>query len=546
MPVRCAGQPISDIVIRNEPPAISGISRRSRTVARALLSMHFTTRPEVIRRLVVFERGQSCNELRRAESERILRAQPYLAEASIIAYDDGNGGVKLEVLTVDELSTIIDVGATASSPYLERLRLGSSNLGGEALLIEGLWQHSDGPYRDAYGGRFVDYQFAGEPYLLSLSGIRRALGYEYTGIASHTFLTDLQRVAWRTAVGRRAEYMRFLRPEAEGPSSYIERRFLDVGGIVRLGEPGRLSLFGASFTQERDDPENAYVLVTRRGMFADSSQLRRQYKDYRSARLNALWGVRNIRFMRVTGFDALAATQDVRIGFQLGTLFGRSLAVLGSKNDDIFVSADVYGGLGSPQTFAALQVQGEGRQSYDDNSWDGILGSGRAAFYQRATPRQTLVADAEWSAGWRQRVPFQLTFGDSRGGIRGFWRSQSGGARRVVTRLEDRWYVGRYRAVADVGLSPFFDAGRLWAGDSPFGVDTRVNYGAGIALLASVPPRSKRLYRVEFGYPITKDPHARWQVRISSSDLTRVFWDEPGDVRRSRESTVPASIFNWP
>jgi hypothetical protein len=136
--VRCAGQPISDIVVRNEPPAISGISRRSRTLARALLSMHFTTRPEVIRRLVVIESGQPCNELRRAESERILRAQPYLAEASIIAYDDGNGGVKLEILTVDELSTIIDVGATASSPYVKRLRFGSSNVGGEAMLIEGL------------------------------------------------------------------------------------------------------------------------------------------------------------------------------------------------------------------------------------------------------------------------------------------------------------------------------------------------------------------------------------------------------------------------
>jgi hypothetical protein len=33
---------------------------------------------------------------------------------------------------------------------------------------------------------------------------------------------------------------------------------------------------------------------------------------------------------------------------------------------------------------------------------------------------------------------------------------------------------------------------------------------------------------------------------MSVADLTRVFWDEPSDVRRSRESTVPSSIFNWP
>ena len=58
--------------------------------------------------------------------------------------------------------------------------------------------------------------------------------------------------------------------------------------------------------------------------------------------------------------------------------------------------------------------------------------------------------------------------------------------------------------------------------------------------------RSKRLFRLELGYPLSNDPHAKFEIRISVADLTRVFWDEPADVRRSRESTVPSSIFNWP
>jgi hypothetical protein len=162
------------------------------------------------------------------------------------------------------------------------------------------------------------------------------------------------------------------------------------------------------------------------------------------------------------------------------------------------------------------------------------------------TAAHTLVVDGEWSGGWRQRLPFQLTLGDQRGGVRGYGRSQSAGAQRAVVRLEDRWYVTRIRALADVGVAPFFDAGRLWAGDAAFGVNTPVRMGAGISLLAAVPPRSKRLFRLEIGYPLSKDPHARLEIRISATDLTRVFWDEPGDVRRSRESTVPGSIFNWP
>ena len=116
----------------------------------------------------------------------------------------------------------------------------------------------------------------------------------------------------------------------------------------------------------------------------------------------------------------------------------------------------------------------------------------------------------------------------------------------MVGRIEDRWYVARVKSLADVGLAPFFDAGRLWAGDAAFGVNTPVRLGTGVSLLVAVPPRSKRLFRLELGYPLSNDPHAKFEIRISVADLTRVFWDEPSDVRRSRESTVPSSIFNWP
>jgi len=162
------------------------------------------------------------------------------------------------------------------------------------------------------------------------------------------------------------------------------------------------------------------------------------------------------------------------------------------------------------------------------------------------TLRHTVVMDGEWSGGWRQRLPFQLTLGDERGGVRGYRDSQTGGGQRVVARIEDRWYIGRVKALADVGLAPFFDAGRLWAGDAAFGVNTPVRLGTGVSLLVAVPPRSKRLFRLELGYPLSNDPHAKLEIRVSVADLTRVFWDEPSDVRRSRESTVPSSIFNWP
>lgn len=546
-PVRCDGQTVRDILIRTNPPALGDISKRSQTAARVLLAMHVTTNPEVVRRFVIQQVGRPCRELLRAESERILRAQPFLAEASVTAYGVEGGDVVLEVVTVDELSMLVDVGPTLSAPYVTRLRVGNGNLGGEGVAVLAGWRHADGPYRDDWSMSFADYQLGGRPYELLVDGRRRPLGGDWTTLAAHPFLTDLQRIAWRGATGARKEYVPLLRREVDAPSRLVSRAFTDVGGIVRIGEPGRLSLFGASFTREYGHVEDAYRRVTKSGVYADSAAAPR-YPTYRSGRANVLWGVRNIRFVRVTGFDALAATQDVRIGFQLGTLAGRSLAVLGSKNDDIFLSADLYGGVGNATTLLALQLQGEGRQDYDapGSAWDGILGSGRLAFYSRMTVRQTLVASGEWSGGWRQRLPFQVTLADHDGGVRGFGGARAGGAQRAVLRLEDRWYLGRVRRLADIGVAPFVDNGRLWSGDAPFGENTKVKTGVGLSFLAAVPPRSKRLFRLEIAYPVTPEPHTRLEVRLSSTDLTRHFWQDPADVRRSRESTVPASIFNWP
>jgi hypothetical protein len=85
------------------------------------------------------------------------------------------------------------------------------------------------------------------------------------------------------------------------------------------------------------------------------------------------------------------------------------------------------------------------------------------------------------------------------------------------------------------------------AGDAPFGDTTRApRFGAGLGLLAAIPPRSKRLYRLDLAFPLSPDPHAKWEVRVSSNDATRAFLREPGDVRRSRSRSVSAGVFNWP
>jgi hypothetical protein len=278
----------------------------------------------------------------------------------------------------------------------------------------------------------------------------------------------------------------------------------------------------------------------------DSLQVLREYGQTHSARINGIWGVRNISFMPVEGFDALTGVQDVGVGFQAGALFGRSLSVLGSRDDDIFVAADLYAGGGTARSFVTVEAKGEGRQDYDTDAWDSILGSARMAWYFHAAPGQTLITSVEWAGGWRTRTPFQLLLGHREGGVRGYGRSDVVGARRAVSRLESRWALGRYKESGEYGLALFTDAGRTWAGDVPFGVDSPLKVGVGLGILAALPPGSQRLWRLDVAYPVSADPHAKLELRLTSSNRARFGWREPADVERSRGRTVPLGLFEWP
>jgi hypothetical protein len=535
---RCNGEIISDVSIVTRPPTEGLGTRWWEAPLRFATDLHVTTEPGVIRRFLIVKEGRPCIERERAESARILRAQHFLANASITAIPDTSGTVSLIVETRDELTPV--VGGSTSGARLTSLKLGEGNLLGSATSVVGEWR--DGRVRDEYAFRGVDHQFLGRHYVFAVWLARRDQGMgEWTTDLSHPFFTDQQRFAWRASAGSNRELFEFQRNDTTPVPFAFERRFVDVGAVVRIGIPGRLSLFGVSFSQEEDTP---FLPPTPADDVPYDSLLAR-HAPRRNARVNALWGLRNLRFMQVERFEGLTATQDIRLGFQLGTLIGRSLSVLNTTDDDYLVAADLYGGIGGERGMVTLSARGEGRQNYDTNQWDGILGSARVAAIRRVSDRHTLTASLDWSGGWRQRIPFQLTLGSRVGGMRGLRHSREAGARRAVARVEHRWYVAQLQGLADVGLAFFGDAGRVWKGDAPFGIDSPLRYSAGVSLLAAVPPRSKRTWRLDLVTPVGGGLDTRWEVRVTHSVAGR-DWREPGDASRSRERSVPASVFNWP
>ncbi len=543
----CDGRVIREIIVAPQPPFVTGMLQRFQWLTRTINDLHTTTEPEVVRRLLLLKEGEVCSELQRAESERLLLAQPYLANARVLVFPDDSAGARVLVETVDEVTITGGLALSTSAPYLHGVRLGEDNVLGKGISAEVRWR--DGrEMRDEIGIRVTDYQFMHSPVILDVEALRRPLGSLWNAGITLPFLTDLQRFAWEVSGGFDQGYTRLVQgPELSVLSLGSQRQYGSVGAVVRVGEPGRLSLFGAAVSSERAttdafpiliDGSHVSTLVDPRFMDA--------YPNTGSARANALWGVRNISFERVTGFDAMSGAQDMAEGFQLGVLAGRSLVLLGAREDDMFFSGDLYAGGGNDRSFITVTARAEGRQSLDTRAWDGIIGYGHARLYSRVHDRHTVRADVAWSGGWRARVPFQLTLGDKVGGMRGFRRSDYGGASRLVGRLEDRFELGQVQESFEMGVAAFVDVGRLWAGDVPYGVDVPWQASVGVSLLGAYPVGSQRLLRLDLAVPVTRSGDGGFEVRLSSVGSVRRRTVEPDDVERSRERALRPDVFSWP
>lgn len=543
--VACAGQRIDSIVVDARAPTVTRLQRVP-LIGNAVREAHVVTRERVIQNFLELQPGDRCTELRRAESERILRAQPFLADASVDAVPNDRGGVDLRVQTIDEASVILSVSPAGGSPAIRGARLGSSNLGGLGVHASAGWRFQR-HFNDRLELRLTDYQFMGLPYVLSLLTYRDPLSRDDRAEIMWPFRTDLQRFAWRAMIGESRTHALFTERDSGKLALEYRREQGEVGGLARVGPPGALSIVGVSLTTERTTPDSIRR-VTDLGLFGDTAVgFSGRFNGSHASRVNMLLGVRGIRFMRVRGLDALRGTHDVPMGIQLGGLVGRGVELFGASSNDLLVAGEVYVGLGNPRQTYRLQGQSEARRTVGERQWDGMVTSGRIARHSRVSDRHSRALAVEWSAAHRVRVPHSLTLEAPDGGLRGYRGATSVGARRLIGRLDESVYVGSPFDFGDLGLAAFADAGRLWAGDLPYGGTTELRGSVGASMLLAIPMRSTRTWRLEYAVPLNRVPGAsRWEIRLTHRDLTSFFWREPADVAAARARAVPVSVYNWP
>lgn len=540
----CEGLPISAVEVEANRPVFRGMLDWWRKAARAMGLHHETTARGLIRRFVTLEPGHRCTEFRRAESERILRSQPFLADASVTTRQLGDS-VHVSVATVDEVPLV--AGGRARGTSLQALTIGTMNLLGAGLHLEGRWENGRAR-RQGFGGRVGHPQLFGRPYSVVLDGMRLPLGEYYSAAVSHPFHTDLQRIAWHLGYYVAKDFSALRRPDRSQLVQPVDRAMWNAGGVVRVGPPRRLGLIGAMVLGERVAPRHEFAIVDSLGRLfptEDTAGVRR-YGLYDATNVAGVLGLRALTFTRMRGLDALEAEQDVATGTQVGVILGIR-PFFENAMQTAFGAVDAYAGGRTRRTFLGARIEVESRLDLDRGDWNHLVASGRGAWYFQPRPRWVSELSIEGTAAWRTILPFQLELGDRRGGLRGYARSLEAGGQRLLTRFEQRVDLARYQKTrAAIGAAAFTDAGRMWGGDVPFGVTSPVRVSAGVAILAAYPARSQRTMRAELALPFDRTLGAGPELRFVVRQPARGFWFEPPRIRWARLSAIPEQIFSWP
>ncbi len=560
----CPTGPITSIFVDNHSifdTSDPDLDARFQWAYRLANRLHFRTDEGVVRRELLFDIGDCYDPDLANESERLLRAMPFLSRVDIYGLRQPDGGYHVVVDTQDEWSTQVGARMTFASGFdLRGADIRESDLFGQGQTAR--LYYSEGRIAREYGAEFFTPQLGRTRWDLTLGLGRTRAGGALRADLVYPFVGDVGRWSGEQRLERRDDYFDYVRESAGDIHSHVllpvRRESFDLAAMVRIGSPGNLTLIGAGFSfldvgypggfgamRIENEGEDGVVAPVDSAAAAPAWNAATPIQDVHAL---ILLGQRNIWWVKRRGLDSPRGVEDVRLGAQAQLGLGRSLGM--RREDDLTTSLALYTGLETGPVLSILRLRADARRNLAASGgapeWDDLFAEAELLSYWKpgGSTHQTLFFRAAGTGGWNTRAPFQLTLGGLQS-LRGYDPFRFPGGRRIGATVEDRIYFGWPSPdFLDVGATVFVDAGRIWAGDAPFGVDSGTRASAGFGLRGTFPAGGRTTYRVDLAFPIDRTEWRTPRLLVSVGEvigLSAPFGDR--QILRSRPNGLFSDIF---
>jgi hemolysin activation/secretion protein len=501
----------------DEPPQIRQIRIESENVfedaetsvlARLADAIHGVTRPEVIRRELLFSEGESLDPEKLAETERNLRALDLFRSVKIRVEPVALNLVDVVVHTRDGWTTQLS-GSLGRSGGGNKFRaeIQENNLlgFGKSMSVS----FSSNPDRDTRAIAYEDPQFLGRRLTLDVlyasmsDGDRRrfALTRPFRSLdttSGGAAIYEEVRQSTRIYAGG-SEVARF-----GADTELIE---LSGGRRVFASSLGPIARLTAGYRRE----EASFTLE--RGV-SDALPARRQFGFF-FGRLELL----RPDFVVERGIYSFSRDEDFDLGSRATFELGYSPRLFGAQ-ERLAAQLRLARGLSFSRGFLIGSLSAKTRARLDGSLEHTLAeGSVLAVWRPFRESAQTVVGRVALAWGNALDRDFQLN-ADGANGLRGYRLHAFTGDRRLLVNVEDRIRITRELFhLLEIGAAAFADAGYAWPEGSPLRLsDLRADAGIGLRIALPRAP-SLGLFRLDLAYALKPDLRGRrgWLVSFSSS-----------------------------
>ena len=457
---------------------------------------HIITKDRVIQKQLLLKPGDFYSKRLVDESERILRRNRYLYDATITPVNRGEGTVDLRVATRDVWTlaptfTVSRKGGENKTTFgIEDINL----LGrGQTVRIE----HTEDVDRtaktfefrdDHLGSHWLSTQLIladnsdGHSRFLRLIKPFYALDTRWS--AGLTVIDDERRTAFYELGDEVAEYQ------------HARERFTAFGGWSAGLQNGWVKRYTAGVVFD-DNVFGPVVGGTLPALLPPDRKL-----------VYPFFGIELLedRFETTSNKEQIARTEDFFTGVQVSATLGWADEGLGSDRDAILYTATYAKGFGSLESRAILLRAGaSGRQESGDTK--NALLRMDARLFLRQSDKRTFFATVSGIHGHALDADNVIELGGDNG-LRGYpLRYQTGDSRLLAT-LEQRYYWDWYPfRLVRVGGAIFADVGRTW-GASPVGSASDGwlrDVGVGLRFAPTRTGGNEKVFHLDVAFPLDGD-----------------------------------------
>lgn len=490
------GVRIGEIVIENLNIFDLDDPEEDKALFRLMNRLHVLTHKPVIRRQLLFDSGEPFRPQLIEESERILRATPYLydAEISVLACDEETVDIHVQTRDVWTLKPGISLSRSGGESRLG-FDLQEENFLGRGGSIRYV-RRIDEERRSTEIG-YADRNLGGRWISLDTTIANNSDGHVFGLIVERPFYAlDTRWAAGGQVLDERREDPVYSLGDEIGKFRKDIRHFDLYGGVSDglVGAWAQRWLAGVVYDNRSfDNVED--TLAT--GLIPEDRRLIYPYIEYQ---------LLEDRYRRGRNLDQIYRTEDVLLGAEIRLRLGLLAKAFGADREGAIFSAFGSRGYGDPmEKLWYFSTHAEGR--LEGGRFRNMLAGGSARWYLRQSDRRLLFAALRGDVAEALDLDNPLEIGGD-DGLRGYpLRYQRGDARAQFT-IEQRYFTDYYLwRLFRVGGAVFFDAGRVW-GRNPYGGENLgllKDIGFGLRF-GSTRSSLGRMIHVDLAFPLDGDP----------------------------------------